>query len=187
MFCTACSIEVTNTTHYTTQLHSVNTKRKLNNIPPLFELEEQPVEPMVLESKVYKHYSTKKTIHFDENCFYCEHKGNLLEHINNEHVKIDCKQLEVCISDYSSLTCFYCKKIFKTENCLREHLLTYFRKQNVAKVEIQVRRPYDVKEGQITKVEVKKNNKDRNIVMKNEIKVSLGMNHQKHFVAHWLQ
>lgn len=186
MFCTACNTEIQNATHYTIKLHSANIKRKLNNIPPLTALEET-VEEVVPEPEVHKHYSVKRTICFDNKCFFCDYKGDLLDHINSEHVKVDSDHLEICIDDYITLTCFYCKKVFSNEDKLREHLLSYFRTKKVVRSETQIRRPYDVKEGQIMKVDVKKDKKVRNKVAMNDIKVSLAMNHQKHFVAHWLQ
>lgn len=187
MFCTACNIEINDNCHYLTKLHTVNIKRKVNNIPPTNILEEstQITHP---EPDLHKYYSSIKTIEFDSKCFYCDFKGELMDHINAEHTKINNFQLEVCIFSYKMLKCHFCQKMFSNEEKLRTHLQSYFRTKKNDKMVLQIRRPYEIKESRLVKVEEsKKVNNVRNQMVKNNIKVSLSMNHQKHFVAHWLQ
>lgn len=112
MFCTACDIEVTDSTHYKTELHSLNSKRKLLGFPPLSQEElnskiEQaeeikPKETIKTKNKIKQASSYKK-------CAFCDEKESSIhykEHgLSDEQIYcFEKKQCYVCYEKFCKIS-----------------------------------------------------------------------------------
>lgn len=203
MICTSCLCDVSDRLHYQTELHKLNAKRKINGIPPLTTLP-TPTIPQQEEEKVIKHSRSKVATPTHE-CFFCnaQNYGSLYDHINT-HLPYTislCSFTNLKIK-FDNLECIFCSRNFSDRGRLKTHHLMHvmkkedvilsngnkiIKRQNVFE-STQIRRPIENTNYQIVKVEVeKKRNLERSMKVKNDIKVSLMLNYQKHFTEHWRQ
>ncbi|KAM0675211.1 hypothetical protein GVAV_001555 [Gurleya vavrai] len=139
-------------------------------------------------------------------CYICDLKfeevDDLDDHLQDHNIPYDV--YSICIL---KKTCLFCNVVIKDVFNYKQHLKKYFingLKQDGAYATLengkvignreyvkyfkQVLRKIDPKETRIMKNEESKVEvKIKNVEKRNNLKVSLAMNYQKHFRAHWLQ
>lgn len=217
MKCSACKIFISSKDHYKSEIHIENTKRKVLNIPPVEEIsmEDIIIEEDTKKSNKKKNerilIKKEKQKLAPNECYFCpqifENKEGLFRHLHS-HLEIDEYLFEFYNERIMNLECIFCNNKYKEGFKLKEHLNKYL-------VDFQTNGPYRYldggkmignkeymkyfqqtlkpveekkKEYTIVKVDVpKKDIRLRNQDTKNDLKVSIMMNHQKHFREHWLQ
>ncbi|EJW02716.1 hypothetical protein EDEG_02900 [Edhazardia aedis USNM 41457] len=233
MICTSCQIEVGENLkqHYQTELHSINVKRKINNIPPIYSLTEINNR---LDSGVNNFDGCKEEASIaNDECFLCDVNGldscdEYFNHLFSHSIEIT--DLENTRKTLLNGQCIFCFVQFKNNSKLKKHISkihiedtslskTHFKlakvnlnadhgictlsdgkiikskdynketksNYNIAKIDEKTDKSTGIMVYKMTKAEKNTAEKIQKRVRKNELKVSLSMNHQEHFTPHWRQ
>lgn len=212
MFCTSCLSHANDRSHYTTKLHIINLKRKINAIPPIQTLSiptpiNTPPPPPPKKEHIHRtHQPTLPTPNHD--CFFCneQHTITMHDHINTHlpySIKIETYYL--LKTKFDNKVCIFCSRAFSDINRLKIHHMQHITKNEVQKLlsngkemvnkqtaieNMKIRRPVEfIGKGSIMQIRTynKSNLGMVNARAKNDIKISFMLNHQKHFTEHWRQ
>lgn len=112
MFCTACAIEVPDLSHYKSELHGLNSKRKLLGYPPLTSEELTSASEEIENAKlpeVAKISKKQEKVKFQKKCAFCDEAESAVhykEHgLSDEQIYcIGKKQCYVCYERFSNLS-----------------------------------------------------------------------------------
>ncbi|KAM0686806.1 hypothetical protein COBT_001962 [Conglomerata obtusa] len=224
MLCTSCKIEITSRSHYTSPLHTLNTQRKLCNIPPLSELPEESLpntkndikskKELKKETKhiIYKNISQEQPHNFDSKmfntleCYICDTifstEDEITNHLSEHDIEFSYYKDHVVKKE-----CLFCSSVVRNVISYKQHIKKHFidclnvngayaqldsgkmiGNRNYVRYFNQTLRKVEKNESNLVKVEeFRKESKALNEEKKNVLKISISMNAQKHFRAHWLQ
>lgn len=206
MFCTACQSDVLDRSHYNTEIHTTNARRKIMAIPPLRELP-QPASIPQVEEKPIKHHPIR-IIKSTNECFFCNetHQMTLYDHVNTHLTQaISPEVFDILKAKFDCCECIFCSRYFSDKQRLKIHHLQHTNNKSDQKSAFlndgtkivkkqfffehtQIRRPVEPVHDRIVKVEViKKQSVEKSKKVKNDIKISFMLNHQKFFTEHWRQ
>lgn len=197
--------------HYKSDLHKLNVQRQIYHIPPisLQEFEQEgtssdisidisiDVQENKKEIKKKVENKEKRNI-LSEICLFCQ-KEESFEH----YLEHDLLELE--INYLLNKTCYICNEGFTTKQGLKKHLQEDAHRTAVIKNKnlilengkVIFNRGRNSENGQIEKAKPRNNEivnfmpknepKEKNVNEKNKLKISMGMNSQKHFRPDWMQ
>ena len=134
MFCTACEIQVEDISHYKTEIHEINTKRKIKGLEPykiedfeeLKDGDSHDLSSFYADSSMEDSYSVDtdilikevlyKNYHKESKCLFCDQIESVEHYISDHNLDYD----QVCYI-YSKV-CFICYEGFVNKKCLKLHL-----------------------------------------------------------------
>ncbi|KAK6090671.1 hypothetical protein P3W45_000394 [Vairimorpha bombi] len=216
MKCSACQLEIVESPrdHYKSELHKINVQRQIYSIPPItveeYEKEgassDVSVDINFLEQSTAKNIEkvkTEKKIKIKVNheiCLFCDQQESYEHYLEHDLTETE-------VSYLMNKTCYVCHEGFTNKPSLNKHLQTDNHRTAVLKNnnlvldngKVIYNRVRSVEGGTIIKFtpngtgimnfhpNVTEKSKDKNIVEKNKLKVSMGMNSQKHFRPDWMQ
>ncbi|KAL6122802.1 hypothetical protein NUSPORA_00060 [Nucleospora cyclopteri] len=133
MFCTICAVEVENESHYRSELHNLNAKRKLKGFPAFSEEEFETtscsddfsIDSILLESSsdeieqkqpFLRSEKCHKSLFYKSKCVFCDQVESIEHYFLCHEFSLD------QISYIYSKVCFVCKEGFSTKDCLMKHM-----------------------------------------------------------------
>lgn len=216
MKCSACQLEITEISkiHYKSELHKINVQRQMYSIPPisLDEFEKEGISSDVSVDINFLERSTNKNTEKQkiekkskfslkqEICLFCEELESydhyLLHNLTDKEINY-----------LYNKTCYVCNEGFTNKTSFKKHLLDDNHRTAVLSDnklildtgKIIYNRVRSTDNGSVIKFTPQNTNlinfkpqineisKDKNVVEKNKLKVSMGMNSQKHFRPDWMQ
>ncbi|KAM0677137.1 hypothetical protein BDAP_002299 [Binucleata daphniae] len=152
MKCSSCQIEINDKSHYLQELHTLNTQRKLHDIPPLttlpdnYKKNENTQDTIIDNSNTIvfaclicdKHYDNKESLeeHFYEHkpildCLICNTTYTHIEDIN-KHMQEHSIEYGIYFVAIHKRKCIFCGVVIKDEYNYKNHI----KKHNTAQLNV---------------------------------------------------